>query len=384
MNRCTNCLNLETAETNTFLKNGVCSVCNQIKYKKKIDWKNRKKNLLDILNNHKNKSSYDCIVPFSGGKDSTFVLWYLTKKIGLKVLAVRYNHGFLRSTLNENVERVIKKLSVDFIDFKSKFDLVKKVMMESLLRRGDFCWHCHVGISAFPINTAIEKNVPLLFYGEPPSEYSSFYDYKKIEELDVEKFNRISNLGINAEDMMQMLKDRYPDENFDKRDFDPFIFPSQREIIKKNIKALYLGNFVPWDVKKQVEIIKTELGWRGDNVEGIPPSYDYEKIECFMQGSRDYIKYLKRGFGRTNHLASIDIRNKRISRSEGLNLEKQYDGKKPKSLNILLKILKITEEKFNTIVKKHVIYPHKFPKKIDTEKRNVFNEEFENIEKRIE
>ena len=78
-------------------------------------------------------------------------------------------------------------------------------MLESLKRRGDFCWHCHVGISAFPINTAIEKKIPLLFYGEPSSEYSSYYSYDTIEMLDVEKFNRISNLGINAEDMLEML-----------------------------------------------------------------------------------------------------------------------------------------------------------------------------------
>ena len=69
-------------------------------------------------------------------------------------------------------------------------------------------------------------------------------------------------------------------------------------------------------MKKQVELIKRELGWQGDQVEGVPPEYDYEKIECFMQGVRDYIKYLKRGFGRTTHLVSIDIRNGRKTRDE--------------------------------------------------------------------
>ena len=76
-----------------------------------------------------------------------------------------------------------------------------------------------------------------------------------------------------------------------------------------------MGNYLPWDVKKQVEIIK-ELDWKGEIVEGIPEQYNYEKIECIMQGSRDYIKFLKRGFGRTNHLASIDIRNGRLNRKK--------------------------------------------------------------------
>ena len=70
--------------------------------------------------------------------------------------------------------------------------------------------------------------------------------------------------------------------------------------------------FLPWDVKRQVKIIKEELGWKGDVVEGVPENYNYEKIECILQGTRDFIKYLKRGYGRTTHLASIDIRNDRL------------------------------------------------------------------------
>jgi hypothetical protein len=137
------------------------------------------------------------------------------------------------------------------------------------------------------------------------------------------------------------------------------MFPTQRELKINNINALYLGNYIPWNVRDQVKIIKDELGWEGDEVEGIPPEYDYEKIECMMQGVRDYIKFLKRGFGRTSHLASIDIRNKRLSREEGLDLTKMYDGKKPKSLSIFLKLINMNEKEFYEIVKKHVVLPHK-------------------------
>ena len=55
-------------------------------------------------------------------------------------------------------------------------------MIESLIRRGDFCWHCHVGIAAYPVNIAIEKKIPLIFYGEPSSEYSSYYNYEEFEK----------------------------------------------------------------------------------------------------------------------------------------------------------------------------------------------------------
>ena len=60
-----------------------------------------------------------------------------------------------------------------------------------------------------------------------------------------------------------------------------------------------------------------ELGWKGDRVENVPPEYNYEKIECYMQGVRDYIKYIKRGYSRPSHLIAIDIRNGVMEKEEG-------------------------------------------------------------------
>jgi len=372
MKYCTKCVIPETAETHEFNEKNVCSVCNQIENKNKIDWNERGKNLDELIAKYKNKYDYDCIIPFSGGKDSTFALWYLVKKKSLRPLVLRFDHNFLRKNVLTNSERTISKLGVDFINFKPNFSIVKKMMVESLVRRGDFCWHCHVGISAYPMNSAIERKIPLLFYGEPSAEYSSFYKYEDIEELNVEKFNKAVNLGINAEDMLEMLKERYPKDKILKKDIEPYIFPSQRDINKNKIKAVYLGNYIPWDVKKQVKIIKEELGWQGDTVEGIPPEYDYEKIECMMQGVRDYIKFLKRGFGRTAHLTSIDIRNNRLSREKAEELCKTYDGKKPKALELFLKITNMGEEEFYNIVENHVVSPNKFPSKEDLD-RNTSN-----------
>ncbi len=381
MKFCTNCVIPETAESHKFDNKNVCSVCNQISTKnEKIDWDARGKNLDKLIDQFKNKNNYDCIIPFSGGKDSVFALWYLVKIKKLKPLVVRFDHTFLRDTVKENTQKVIKELEVDFLNFTPNFKIVKKLMLESLFRRGDFCWHCHVGIAAYPIKVAIEKKIPLIFYGEPSAEYSSFYSYDDFEELDVEKFNRAINLGINAEDILGMINNRFPKEKISKNDLDPYIFPSQKELRKNNIKACYLGNYIPWDVQKQVDIIKKELNWKGDQVEGVPKEYDYEKIECYMQGTRDFIRYIKRGFGRTSHLVSIDIRNNRLSREKGLELVKEYDGKRPKSLDYLLKILKLNEDEFYNIVFEHVVKPHQ-PEDIETLKAKKSNQTPKDFEK---
>ena len=80
MKFCTNCVIPETAESHKFDNKNVCSVCNQISTKnEKIDWNARGKSLDKLIGQFKNKNNYDCIVPFSGGKDSVFALWYLVK-----------------------------------------------------------------------------------------------------------------------------------------------------------------------------------------------------------------------------------------------------------------------------------------------------------------
>ena len=119
--------------------------------------------------------------------------------------------------------------------------------------------------------------------GEPSAEYGSFYNYNDIEYLNVEKFNKMSNLGINAEDMLGMIKDRFKNEKIDKRDIDPFRFPSQEELNKHNILGIYLGSYVPWDVKKQVKIIKEELNWKGDEVEAYLQNMIMKKLSVICR-----------------------------------------------------------------------------------------------------
>ena len=75
---------------------------------------------------------------------------------------------------------------------------------------------------------------------------------------------------------------------------------------------------------------------------------------------RDYSKFIKRGYGRANHLLSIDIRNGRKTRDEGLALEREYDGKRPASIDWFLDILQITEEEFYDILEKHQVFPWTF------------------------
>lgn len=352
LRRCSRCMIPETHETITFDDQGVCNICRGQEFKQQaIDWTAKKAELDELVESYRGKYDYDCLVPFSGGKDSTWTLYYLIKEYNLKPLVMQFDHGFMRPNLLANNERTFKKLGCDSMSFRPNWHVVRKLMLESLVRRGDFCWHCHSGIFAYPMQIAVKFNIPLIFWGEPSAEYTSYYSYEQPEEVDERRFNRFVNLGITADDMMGMI------DVDDPRDLDPFRYPSLKDLRRIGYRSVCLGSYIPWDVKMQVDVIERELGWSGDLVEGVPEDYRYEKIECFFQGIRDYLKFIKRGYARTAHLTSIDIRNHRMDRETAERLTAEYDGKRPASLDVFLEYVGLTEAEFNEIAKKHAVSP---------------------------
>ncbi len=357
MKKCAKCGLPETYETIEFDAEGICNVCKaHVQRREGVDHSASAAAFEALCEQYKGRSVYDAIVPFSGGKDSTFTLWYLVKKLGLKVLAVQFNHGFMRQGVLRNNERTFARLGCDSHVFTPNWLLVRRVMLESLIRKADFCWHCHTGIFAYPMHVALKEKVPLIVWGEPSSDYTAYYKPGEPEEVDETRFDKFVNLGISAEDMAHFIKH---DFNFDFRDLNPFTYPPASELRALGVRSVCLGSYIPWDVREQVKIIERELGWQGDEVEGMPTGvWPYEKIECGMQGVRDYIKWLKRGYSRVSQMAAIDIRNGRMDRIQAGLLIDNHEGKRPASLDKFLEYIGITEAEFYEHVRKTVVPPH--------------------------
>ena len=91
-----------------------------------------------------------------------------------------------------------------------------------------------------------------------------------------------------------------------------------------------------------------ELGWEPDELEGVPDEANpvSSKIECFMQGTRDYIKFIKRGYTRISQNMSVELREGRISPKRAKELISE-EGKKPPSLDVFLEYIGMSESEFN-------------------------------------
>src|SRR3989344_1047036 len=120
LKRCSRCVMPKTQEVISFDTSGVCSTCRNLDMKhEQIDWGEREQEFRRILDHYRGNAAYDCIVPFSGGKDSTFILYTLVKRYGLKPLVVSFDHHLYRPRVLENRERTLKRLGVDYLGFRS-------------------------------------------------------------------------------------------------------------------------------------------------------------------------------------------------------------------------------------------------------------------------
>lgn len=347
MRRCTRCVLPETYAGIEFDENGVCNVCRIVEErdKRKTEyWDKKEREFRAILEKYKEQAErqgnpYDCIVPFSGGKDSTYTLYTLTRIYNMTPLAVTFNHLFFRDIIKKNQQNILKKLGVDHIMFTPNWHVVKKICRKSFEITGDFCWHCHCGIYAYPMQIAVKYKIPLLIWGST--------DYSTVESIprDWTFFKQYVSLGLNPEDFVG--------DGITLRDLQPYMYPSENDLRDLGIIGINQGDYVRWNVRKQVELIKNELGWKESKVEG--SFSDYDKIECKYIGVRDYIKFIRRRYGRSAQLASVDIRDGLMSREEALKIIEKYDGKRPDSLTDFLKDIDISEEKFRGIANRHKI-----------------------------
>lgn len=341
---CTRCCLPETVEGITFDELGICTACQSSEQKMHIDWKKREIELRKILEEAKEKakSNYDCILPISGGKDSFFQAHVLTKVYGMKPLAVTFSHNWFSETGYYNLQRCLEVFDLDHIMFTPNRKLVNKIARKSLEMIGDTCWTCHAGVGAFPLHIACKFDIPLLVYGESIAEDSGRASYfEPVRKFDREYFTKVS-AKVEPKDMVC--------EYLSQKDLYPFEVPSAEECEAKGVFGIHLGDFIFWDEERQTEFVRDEYGWKETEIEGAYKGY--KSAECVMAGMHDFTCYLKRGYGRAAHQASVDIRKGLLTRDEGLKLSAQIDPIRPEALDYYLESTGMSEEDFYETMKR--------------------------------
>ena len=179
---CTRCALPATFPGIRFNEAGVCNQCLDFKgagseQAKQAEYK---KKFAALIKEYRGSGTYDALICYSGGKDSTHTLSVLKEKYGLNVLAVSIDNGFVSEQAFKNIQTVVEKLGVDHIFFKPRFDTLAKIFVhcantdvyprKALERSSSICTSCMAIVKYSTLRIALEKNIPLIAYGWSPGQ----------------------------------------------------------------------------------------------------------------------------------------------------------------------------------------------------------------------
>lgn len=344
---CKKCVLPNTRPNIIINKDGICNACINHNSKKNIDWKARKKQLDIIVKKAKKssgKSNYDCIVPVSGGKDST---WQIIKclQLGLKPLAVTWKTPGRTKIGSDNLSNLIFQ-GVDHIDWQINPKIEAKFMLKSLKKYGSTAIPMHFSIFNIPIRIAVQLNIPYVIYGE-----NSAFEYGNInkKELGFElNRNWINRYGVTQGTTINS----WFDKTMKIKDMLSYLPPSNNDLKKSKVKAIFLGHYIQWD-PKDTKNFASRYGFRFPKK---PKTgfYNYADIDDDFISIHHWLKWYKFGFTRLYDNLSIEIRNKRITRNKAIEIIKKDLNQPPKEdIKKFCKFVKITYKEFFKIAEKH-------------------------------
>lgn len=342
---CKRCVMPDTKPDLFLDEEGICNACRSYEGRKEIDWDQRAIELEKVLERYRRRGgdNWDCIVPVSGGKDSTYQVVRMLQ-FGLNPLCVTSTTCDLTTIGRKNIEN-LKRLGVDYIEFTPNPLVRAKLNRVGLMQVGDISWAEHVGIFTIPVRAAVQFNVPLIVWGEnSQNEYggpASAAGNNVLNRRWLEEFGGL--LGLRVTDMLGQ-------EGIEAKHLISYTYPTDEELARVGVTGLFLGHYIPWDGLSNT-LISTANGFTSYEkaVEG--SLVNYENLDNYQTGIHDYFKYLKFGFGRTTDHACLHIRRGRMTRQDGVDAVKRLDGRFPweylgKSLADILEPLEISVDEF--------------------------------------
>lgn len=351
MQVCTRCI-IPGSFPNVDFEGGVCSFCRRhdASPRKGANVLGRDRLLADM--GPPGDAGYDCVVPLSGGKDSSYILLHVVRELRRRPLAVFFDNGFVRDTARRNVERVCGKLGVDLVTGKAtahRRRLLRELLKVAVLlpKPGlptGLCVNCENNLRTFAINEAARRAVPLILWGsidfeDNAADVASSQKYR-------ERFGTAASMCRRARDSVSMLwraglvnacrlvvpglrclysivRDNVAlGAPGGWRALSPFL---QVSFGGKPVKALYFFDYVPYDPYRQVEILRRELGWEA-------PDGHEMRMDCQLRVFSNYWHLRNTGITADGFISATLVRNGLLGREGALekeaalkrDLEKEY------------------------------------------------------------
>jgi hypothetical protein len=341
MQLCTKCIVPDSFPGVTF-EDGVCSFCRAHERLNKTGGEVLGKQRLGEEIAASRGGEFDCGVPISGGKDSSYVLYYLVRKLGLRPLALFFDNGFINELARDNVRGICDSLGVELVIGTAthhRHALVREALLTSrnLGRFVRICGNCENNLRSFAINEAERRGIGLLVWGS--TDFEEGADYYIDPDLDsFRQYHGRSGYLIrrarkalstfaggrrSAADQIRTvwhgLKCLYHGvrDNIAQRApegwrrLNPFLEVS---FDGKPVGSISFFDYIPYDPEAMIRTLKTEIGWKA-------PADREARMDCMIHSLANYQHLAATGITRDGFTLTVLVRNGLLTRGEALRKE---------------------------------------------------------------
>lgn len=309
-------------------EHGVCDACRAAEQKDQIDWKKREEELVQLLDKHRSKDgSYDCIVPGSGGKDSAFQAHILKYKYGMNPLTITWPPILYTEYGYQNWKNWIDVGGFDNLSFNRNGKVMKlltRLSIENLLHPFQTFI---LGQKNLAPKIAAKYGIPLIFYGENEAEYGNPIadNTTSLRDKSYFSFSDLDEVHLGGVSIKE-LQEKYDVKKSDLMSFLPI---EQSELKDKAIEVHYLGYYLRWTPQEVYYYAADHTGFKARPFRTQGTYSKYNSIDDKIDDLHYYTTFIKFGIGRATYDASQEIRNRHITREEGVALVKKFDGEFP-------------------------------------------------------
>ncbi len=325
MKYCKKCVMPDTRPGIKFDEDGVCYPCKHYERRKEIIWDKRWKELEELADRYRgcNGDYYDCIIAVSAGKDSHYQVHVFKEKLEMNPLLVMVDNFSWTQTGLHNWRNLLSEFNVEAHVMTLNPSVCRKMFKLALEFYGSPTWYFDRAIYAYPIQTAVKLGIPLIVYGENIN-----YEYGgRLDEESYSAKDQIDNNVVKPIDWDVWLK---ADPSLSMRDFNPAIYPAPETMEKTDLNPIYLSYFVPWSGYNNMKFARSR-GFKTleDTGEWKRRGYaeQYDQIDTVGYNVHPWFKFVKFGHQRVTDVASLWIREGRMSREEAVKLVNEEDYK---------------------------------------------------------
>lgn len=335
-----------------FNHEGRCNACVWSEEKKNIDWAPRQEELKVLVDKYRssNGTGFDCVVPVSGGKDGSYVAYTLKHKYGMNPLAITVRPALSLELGDENLSNFINS-GFNHIHISPNAKVMQKLNKLGFIEKGFPYYGWLIAIKTAVIQTAMNFNIPLIFYGEDGEvEYGGSTESKYNPLYNIEYMKRVYFEGGYDKVFDIILGDK----DVSVGDLAFWRFPSDEQVKTHDLAFTHWSYYEAWDSYRNYVVAKEHCGLK-EKEEGTAGTFtNFAQNDQALYSLHAYLMYLKFGFGRATQDAGIEIRRGAMTREQALNLVMAYDNQYPHEfIDLYLEYYEMTKDEFDAVLDKY-------------------------------